>query len=234
MNQRRPRDRVTALELARPKAGGLPIITLRATIAATSALALALPGGPAGAQVTLPAPKACSQDNDNKYCTTAIDFNIQQCEMCVITAFGSPFDDTGDRLNSEWMSPPVRHGETVLRVVTGLTKQMRFTVERPTKNDISAGNSVPLIVLGYQDKPAGSSIRYDGSARERSASSCWVGTDKLEATIHVSHRVYKLPPRSGPSDHVDDFWASPTLPVFAGSWKPTTDGGSGVQDIPDC
>jgi hypothetical protein len=161
---------------------------------------------------------------------TQIDFTVADCADCVITA--GTIDSSG--AGRTWASRPVKAGRTFLILPKDSTHKMAFAVGRPSRNNITADGAVPVIVLGYKSQPAGSTVSAKTSAAQKSANSCWSGTNRSDIPINVEHRTYALPPGTGPDNHVDTFWASPTVPVASGYATPTSDGGMGFQDDPGC
>jgi hypothetical protein len=195
----------------------------RPLAAVLAAVAVAAAAAPSGAAARSQATSGSGFDR------TRVDLVVQTCEECVITAYNvHPAGKT-----DKWVSPPVLNGRTHLVVPTEETRGLFFEVERPGRDDITGGNAVPEIVLGYRGIPVGTNVTHREASRDRSANPCWFGTTESRVTIYVDHRSYPVRPPA-PDDHIDDFWASPTQPVEPGNYASTDDGGLAVQDETAC
>ena len=153
-----------------------------------------------------------------------IDIALNDCEGCVVTAYVPLVK--GEDLKT-WKSSPVKDGKTSLLVPTESTRSMSFDVQGTEDLQLTFENARPAVVLAYR-KPAGG---------KQEGNWCWAGTSDSVVTLTIRHQRLPASQFSGAlptEDHEDVFDATPALPVVAGEWQPSADGGLGHQDAPYC
>jgi len=159
------------------------------------------------------------------------------CNGCTVTAVHSvhPGWDTIDDSATWRKSAKVRKGVARLIVPAGRTRGLAFEIDA---GKYDGGGSVPMLVLRYAGKPAGSKVGWFASARAKRASFCWAGTDKSRVRLKVrtQRSIYRSIPRGAPGRYQIRAWASPMQPTLRDdqNMDPTNDGGLGIQQGPYC
>jgi hypothetical protein len=191
--------------------------------------------------VGLTALAACSSDGDSSEPSGAapsavpigtatptgssrIEIALNDCEGCKVTAYVPLVK--GEDLKT-WVSAPVKDGRTSLLVPTAATRSMSFDVQGTEDVDLTFANARPAVVLAYRTPPGGT----------QEGNWCWAGTSDPVVTLTIRHQRLPASQFSGAlptDDHEDIFDATPALPVVAGEWQPSADGGLGHQDAPYC
>ncbi|MFI5100170.1 MAG: hypothetical protein ACHQE5_06600, partial [Actinomycetes bacterium] len=162
--------------------------------------------------------------------TTVLVITLAGCEGCRVYArqYGTRAQPTA---NPDVASGIVASGRLTLTVPTARTAGMSFNVA--CRTFCHSGNALPVVVLGYPGHPAGSTVGGATAAAQREASGCWAGTATPSQQLVLRMSVFP-DMITGQVSRSIRVWASPQLPVQAGTWEQTWHGGLGTQSETYC
>ncbi|MFC6152542.1 hypothetical protein [Nocardioides yefusunii] len=149
---------------------------------------------------------------------TTITITSTGCSGCRVVASWTP------RLEGQpsFYSGDVKGGRAVLRVPTGRTKGLAFTVVHPRPQGKVYG--LPLVAVKYQGVATGTKVTPARAAKARRAKVCWAGTSAR--TVSLRMRTARDPKLASVGGY--RHWFSAT-PAATGSWRAAPRGSVSVR-----